>query len=257
MDDRPYCYDTWDRRSGSGPFHWGFVLRLIVGPVLAMVGVLSGCAGGSGIPMGGNLPPAKRGGIITPVAAEDYRLGPLDTLSIKVFREPELSFDSLPVSLSGKISYPLLGELPVAGLSTADLARQLTTLLNARYLRGPSVSVSLERAANFTVTLDGEVRKPGVYQIPGARLSLLQAVALGEGVTENAKLNEVIILRETDGRRYVARFDLDEIRAGRSLDPQIQQSDVVVVGYSQFASLLKLGLAALPGVAGLFIALNQ
>nr|WP_274616014.1 polysaccharide biosynthesis/export family protein [Sphingomonas sp. ACRSK] len=203
------------------------------------------------------MPPAERGGIITPVAAEDYLLGPLDTLSIKVFREPELSFDSLPVSLSGKISYPLLGELSVAGLSTAEIARLLTAQLNARYLRNASVSVSLDRAANFTVTLDGEVRKPGVYQIPGARLSLLQAVSLSEGLTESAKSDEIVVIREIDGKRYIARFDLNEIRAGRAPDPQIQQTDVIVVGYSQFTSLFRLTLAALPGAAGLFIALNQ
>lgn len=232
-------------------------MRLSFTPVLAIVAIVSGCASGSGIPLGGELPPAERGGIVTPVSTQDYRLGPLDTLSIKVFQEPELSFDSLPVSLSGKISYPLLGEMPVAGLSTADVAQLLATRLNARYLRHAAVSVSLDRAANFTVTVDGEVRKPGVYQIPGARLSLLQAVALGEGVTDLAKLDEVIVIRETNGKRYVARFDLRDIRAGQSPDPQIQQSDIIVVGYSQFSSLFKLGLAALPGVAGLFIALNQ
>jgi polysaccharide export outer membrane protein len=232
-------------------------LRFKFAPVLAIASMVSGCASSSGIPMGGELPPAERGGIITPVAAQDYRLGPLDTLSIKVFREPELSFDSLPVSLSGKISYPLLGELPVSGLSTAEVARELAERLNARYLRNASVSVSLDRAANFTVTLDGEVKKPGVYQIPGARLSLLQAVALGEGVTELAKLSEVVVIREANGKRYIARFDLRDIRAGRMSDPQIQQSDIVVVGYSEFSSLFRLGLAALPGLAGLFIALNQ
>ncbi len=237
--------------------HKGKALRLKFAPVLVIAGMLSGCGGKASIPMGGRLPPAERGGIITPVAAQDYRLGPLDTLSIKVFREPELSFESLPISLSGKISYPLLGELPVAGLSTADVARQLTNRLNARYLRNASVSVSLDRAANFTVTLDGEVRKPGVYQIPGARLSLLQAIALGEGLTDNAKSDEIVVIREVEGKRYIARFDLGEIRAGRSPDPQIQQTDVIVVGYSSFGSLLRLTLAALPGIAGLFIALNQ
>ncbi|RYE91796.1 MAG: polysaccharide export protein, partial [Oxalobacteraceae bacterium] len=139
----------------------------------------------------------------------------------------------------------------------AQVAERLTALLNARYLRNASVSVSLDRAANFTVTLDGEVRKPGVYQIPGARLSLLQAIALGEGLTESAKSDEIVVLREVEGKKYIARFDLREIRAGRSPDPQIQQTDVIVVGYSQFSSILKLSLAALPGLAGLFIALNQ
>lgn len=219
--------------------------------------VLSGCSSGSGVPMGGELPPAQLGGITTPVASQDYRLGPLDTITIRVFREPELSFDSLPVSLSGKISYPLLGDLQVAGMSTSDLAQRLTTMLNARYLRGASVSVSLDRAANFTVTVDGEVKHPGVYQIPGARLTLLQAVALGEGVTEDAKLNEILIIREIDGRRYVARFDLRDIRAGQAPDPQIQQSDIVVVGFSQASALLRLAVTALPGAAGLFVALRQ
>lgn len=226
-------------------------------PTLAIAGMLFGCSGGSGLPVGGTLPPAELGGIVAPVATRDYRLGPLDTITIKVFGEPELSFDSLPLSLSGKISYPLLGELQVAGLSTSEVAERLRTLLNARYLRNPSVSVSVDRAANFTVTVDGEVKKPGVYQIPGARLSLLQAVALGEGVTELAKLNEVLVVREIDGKRYVARFDLREIRDAHAADPQIQQSDIIVVGYSQATSLLRLGLAALPGAAGLFVAINR
>jgi polysaccharide biosynthesis/export protein len=232
-------------------------LRLLILPATALAAVLSGCAGGSGLPLGGDLPPAVQGGITSPPSAEDYRLGPLDTLTIRVFREPELSFDSLPVSLSGKISYPLLGELAVAGMTTGEVAGHLSDLLNARYLRGASVSVSLDRAANFTVTVDGEVKKPGVYQIPGARLSLLQAVALGEGVTEVAKLNEVLIIRQQGEQRYAARFDLRDIRAARAPDPQIQQSDIVVVGYSQASSLLRLGVAALPGVAGVFVALNQ
>ncbi|SOB80554.1 polysaccharide export outer membrane protein [Sphingomonas guangdongensis] len=231
-------------------------MRLTFLPILAVLS-LCACGGGSGLEIGGPLPPAERGGIVTPVANQDYRLGPLDTITVRVFREPELSFDSLPVSLSGKISYPLLGELQVSGMSTLEVANRLSTLLNQRYLRNSSVSVSLERAANFTVTVDGEVRKPGVYQIPGARLSLVQAVALGEGVTEFAKLNEVLVIRESGGQRYVARFDLREIRAGRADDPQIQQSDIIVVGFSQASSLLRVAIGALPGVAGLFVALSQ
>lgn len=219
--------------------------------------LLSACAGGSGVPLGGTLPPAATGGVVTPVSTQDYRLGPLDTITIRVFREPELSFESLPVSLSGKISYPLLGELEVAGLSTAEVAQQLSSRLNSRYLRNASVSVSLDRAANFSVTVEGEVKRPGVYQIPGARLSLVQAIALGEGVTELAKLNEVLVVRETEGKRYVARFDLRSIRAAESPDPQIQQSDIIIVGYSQATSLLRLGLQALPGAAGIFVALSQ
>jgi polysaccharide export outer membrane protein len=237
--------------------HKGFVLRLKIIPALAGAVLVAGCGGGSGLPLGGELPVAQAGAAITPATTQDYRLGPLDTVSVNVFREPDLSVERRSVSLSGKLSLPLIGELPVAGKSTEEVAQDITGLLNARYLRNASVSVALERAANFTVTVDGEVKKPGVYQIPGARLSLLQAVALGEGVTELADLDEVLIIRTVDEKRYVARFDLRDIRAARTPDPQIQQADVIVVGFSQAASLFRIGTAALPGVAGLFIALNQ
>jgi polysaccharide export outer membrane protein len=190
-------------------------------------------------------------------AAQDYLIGPLDTIGVSVFNEPNLSVQEAPVSLSGKVSLPLLGELPASGKSSAQLARDITSLLNARYLRNAQVSVAVIRAANFTVTVDGEVKKPGIYQIPGAHLSLLQAVALGEGVTELAKLNEVLIIREVNGQRYAARFDLNAIRAAQMKDPQIQQSDIIVVGYSRAAALLRTFIAALPGAAGIFVALNK
>ena len=225
-------------------------------PLAMAIMLLAGCSTGSSIPIGNTLPPAQLGGIAIPVAANDYQLGPLDTITIRVFNEPELSFSSLPVSLSGDISYPLLGDLSVAGLSTGEVAKRISALLNEQYLRDAKVSVSVDRAANFVVTVDGEVEEPGVYPIPGARLSLVQAVALGKGVTEFAKLDEVLVIREMGGQRHVARFDLREIRAGRMENPQIQQSDIVVVGFSRATSLLRVGLAALPAAAGLFVALR-
>ena len=203
------------------------------------------------------LPPAVQGPRPIPVTLQDYLLGPLDVVAINVFREPDLTVAEAPISLSGKVSMPLLGELPVSGRSTQQVADQIRTSLNARYLRNASVSVSVVRAANFTVTIDGQVNKPGVYQIPGARLSLQQAIALGEGTARFAKLDEVVIIREFEGKRYAARFDLAEIRAARAPDPQIQQSDVIVVGFSRTASLFATVIAVLPIAAGLFVAFNQ
>jgi polysaccharide biosynthesis/export protein len=218
----------------------------------------AGCAGKSTIPMGeANLPAATTGGLTVAASTQDYLIGPLDTIGISVFNEPNLSVSEAPVSLSGKVSLPLLGEVPVAGRSSSQVAEEIRSQLNARYLRNAQVSVAVMRAANFTVTVDGEVKKPGIYQIPGARLTLLQAVALGEGVTEFAKLNEVLIIRQIDGKQYAARFDLRAIRATQMADPQVQQSDVIIVGYSSAASLLKTFITALPGAAGIFVALTN
>ncbi len=225
---------------------------------MAVALVAAGCARESTVPLGeAALPPATQGPRAIPVTLQDYMLGPLDVVSVNVFREPELTQAEAPISLSGKISMPLLGELPVAGKSTEEVARQMEALLNARYLRNADVSVSVVRAANFTVTLDGEVNKPGVYQIPGARLSLQQAIALAEGTSALAKLNEVVIIREFEGRRYAARFNLADIRAAQAPDPQIQQSDIVVVGFSRTAQLFQRAIAVLPAAAGLFLAVNQ
>lgn len=235
----------------------GVRVRLKILSTWALATCVAGCAGGSDVPVGQTeLPPATLTRPV-PVTLNEYLLGPLDTIAVNVFNEPSLSVTEAGVSLSGKVSLPLLGEMPVAGRSTSQVATMITNALNARYLRNARVSVSVERAANFTVTIDGEVKKPGVYQIPTARLTLVQAVALGEGVTDLAKLNEVLVIREIEGKRYVARFDLAEIRAVRMVDPQIQQGDIIVIGFSRASALTRTLIGTLPGVAALFVALRQ
>jgi polysaccharide export outer membrane protein len=235
-----------------------FSLRRIPIATLALTMILGGCSHHSDIPMGeAALPPVTQGPRPIPVTLHDYLLGPLDVIAVNVFREPDLTVAEAPISLSGKVSMPLLGELPVTGRSTQQVADQIRASLNARYLRNASVSVSVVRAANFTVTIDGQVNKPGVYQIPGARLTLLQAIALGEGTAKFAKLDEVVIIREFEGKRYAARFDLAAIREAKAPDPQIQQSDVIVVGFSNAASLFATAVSILPIAAGLFVAINQ
>jgi polysaccharide export outer membrane protein len=185
-----------------------------------------------------------------------YRIGPLDELKITVFREPDLSAEDLPVDVNGSISLPLLGQVQAIGLTAEELSKAITEKLNARYLRDAQVAVSITKPVNFSITVDGEVKKPGVYSIPG-RVTLLQAIALGEGTTEFAKQDEVIVFRLIEGRRYVARFDLEEIRLAHATDPEIQQSDVVVVGFSRASKLTRDLITSLPGLASVFIALRQ
>ena len=227
--------------------------------VAALGATTAGCAGNSNIPVGQTtLPTAVPGeNHISPAALQEYALGPLDVITVNVFREPDLTATEVPISLGGKVTLPLLGEVPVVGQTTQQVADQIRTRLNARYLRDAKVSVSVVRTANYTITIDGEVNKPGVYQIPSANLTLQRAIALGEGPAEFAKLDEVIVIREIDGRRYAARFDLRAIRSAEAPDPRLQQSDIVIVGYSRAASLFRTLIQVLPGAAGIFVALRQ
>lgn len=187
---------------------------------------------------------------------QQYLVGALDKLAITVFNEPELSFKDIPVDPNGFITMPLIGPVLANGRSISEISNEVQDKLNARYIRDAKVTAFVSSFANYSFTIDGEVAKPGVYEIPG-KLTLSQAVALGEGASEFAKLDEVVILRNIDGQTFGARFDLADIYSGAAADPEIRRSDTIVVGFSAARKRFKDILQIAPGVAGIFVALIQ
>jgi polysaccharide export outer membrane protein len=188
--------------------------------------------------------------------SQQYLVGPLDKLSITVFNEPELSFKDIPVDPNGYITMPLIGEIRASGRPVSDVASEIQEKLNLRFIRNARVNAYVSDFANYSFTVDGEVTKPGVYQIPGT-LTLSQAIAFGEGASEFAKLDEVIILRNINGQIFAARFDLADIYSGAAADPEIRKHDTIIVGFSAAKKRLKDVLQVIPGVAGIFVALIQ
>ena len=160
-----------------------------------------------------------------------YLVGPFDKLQIDVFGIAELSQRDVQVDASGRISFPLAGVLEVAGKTPGEIEKQLAELLAARYVRNPQVTVNLKETTSQVVTVEGEVRKPGLYPVIG-RLTLLRAVALAEGTTEFSKLNQVVIFRTVKGQQLAALYSLKAIRVGGGEDPEVYANDVVVVGDS-------------------------
>ncbi|GAA3722690.1 hypothetical protein GCM10022268_33590 [Sphingomonas cynarae] len=162
----------------------------------------------------------------------------------------------MPVDVSGKLSYPLIGEIQAVGLTAQELSRSIADRLNARYLRDARVSVAIADAVNYAVTVEGEVKKPGIYPIRG-RATLTQAVAMGEGLSVDGQPDDIVILRTINGKRYAARFDLQQIRLGALADPELQQADVVIVGFSRSSRFQRQLVTLLPGLAatlGVFLA---
>ncbi|USU03392.1 polysaccharide export protein (plasmid) [Sphingomonadaceae bacterium OTU29LAMAA1] len=220
----------------------------------ALVLLIAGCSGGKRVPLG--APAYQPNPITATTPSDDYLIGPRDTISVKVVGEPDLTLEEQPVSLAGNLSMPLLGQVPAAGRTVEQVAQDITTGLNRRYLRRASVSVAVVKAVNYAFTIEGQIQKPGVYEIPG-RVSLLQAVALGSGFTADAEVEDIIVIRRMNGQQYAARFNIDDIRYARYPDPEIKQSDVVVVGTSQRSRFTRNLISALPGlaaVAGVFLA---
>ena len=183
-----------------------------------------------------------------------YLLRPGDRLGVTVYQEEELNQRELRIDEGGKISLPLIGEIQAAGYSTGQLSRAIETAYGSRFLRNPQANVLLLEARPRTVSVEGEVRDAGVFEIePGQ--TLLSALALAGSPTERAKLDEVLVFRTVDGQRMGARFDVTEVRAGRMGDPQILPGDVVVVGFSRARSLYRDLLQVMPSVLGTFVAL--
>ena len=150
-----------------------------------------------------------------------------DVVSIVVYELPAVSGDET-VDAAGRLSVPLLGDLPAEGRTIAQFSTDLTQLLALKYLQSPHVAVTLKTAAEKTVTVDGAVNDPGVVQItPDA--SLLQAIATAKGPSKYANLKRVVIFRQIKGVRQAAAFDLTTIRAGKDADPPIYANDVIVV----------------------------
>lgn len=220
-------------------------------PILAAL-ALSACASGDRIQaapdVAATVDPATLAGNASYAAETNYRLGAGDKLALAVFQVADLSFAEIFVDAAGNLQLPLLGSVRAAGLTPAELSQDIERRLGERYLRNPQVMISVIAAASQKVTVDGAVKKAGVYEMRG-RTTLMQAIAMAEGPAPVADLDSVAVFRTVDNRRMVAVFDLAAIRGGQAVDPVMQGDDVVVVDTSRLSSVMRDVIEALPGLA--------
>lgn len=168
---------------------------------------------------------------------QGYRIAPLDTLSVKVFKMPDLSGD-YEVDLTGQIALPLIGSLRAVDLTTAELDDRLTAKLSEKYLQNPDISVGVKSSTRRNVTVDGAVSKVGTFSVNGP-MTLIQAVAQAGGPTQDANPRRVAIFRQIGGQRQSAAFDLTAIRRGEAPDPAVYAGDIVIVDGSSIKALQK------------------
>lgn len=190
-------------------------------------------------------PPIAASMLSAPGAPRDYVIGPLDKLSIKVFQVPDLSLQGVPVDASGHIELPLIGTVVAAGQTTDGLSKEIAGLLEAHYLQSPQVSVFVDESASRKITIQGEVKSSGVFQMKG-RLTLLQALAMAGGLADNANVKRIAVIRDVGGVRQVAYCDYVAIRSARAPDPEVVGDDVIIVEGSQSKMAWSAVLKALP-----------
>lgn len=222
-------------------------MRCVAAALFAMA--LAGCAAN---PSTTNLPSGSAAYSVIPAASPslqtdvaEYRIGPLDTLDVSVYGEPDLSAKALQVDAAGRIALPLIGTIDAKGKTPAELSTEVERLLGGRYLRNPQVAVAVAASVSQKVSVEGEVSEPGVYPMTGPT-TLLGVIAMAKGETDLATLREVVVFRTIKGERMGAVFDVASIRRGQAADPVMQGNDLVVVGYSAAKRFWKNVVSAAP-----------
>ncbi|MDH3325367.1 MAG: polysaccharide export protein [Gammaproteobacteria bacterium] len=142
---------------------------------------------------------------------QSYRLAASDKISIRVFNEENLNLETT-LGNTGIISYPLLGDLKLKGLTLNEIESLITKGLKGPYLLDPRVTVTMVEYRSFFI--NGEVTKPGGYPFqPG--LTVRKSIALAGGLSENASKEKLSIIREIDASKTPKKAEFDtEVNAG-------------------------------------------
>lgn len=182
--------------------------------------------GTSGSSPSTSAPAAPRSGGATTVTS-DYKLVSGDKLRIEVYKDPQLS-QQLQVRPDGKITLPLLGDVPAAGRTALELRDQLTDSLK-EYITSPTVTVIVVETMPQVVHVMGEVNSPGAHPIQG-EMTVIQALAAAGGFKDFAKKNKITIQRRAyNGRVQVIRFDYKAAVEGRGQPVFVQSGDTIIV----------------------------
>lgn len=211
---------------------------------MASVLALGACADTPGGPIPYNVALAPPDAPRAVSLEQNYRIAPLDTVTVNVFRQKDLSGD-YEVDLTGRISMPLIGAIEATDLTAAQLDQKITAAYGAKYLVNPDVAVGVKSSTRRSVTVDGSVKNSGSYPVNGP-LTLLQAIALSGGASEDANLRRVAVFRTVSGQRQAAAFDLQAIRRGQAPDPAVYAGDIVVVDGSSVKDTQKRILNNIP-----------
>jgi len=195
----------------------------VIAPIM-LVALLTAC--------GTRYPPAP-----VSAASTDYRyvIGALDTVNIVVWRNPELS-GSFSVRPDGRISTPLVQDIPALGRNPAELAKDLEAAL-AKYIRDPVVTVIVTGFAGSSseqIRIIGEAAKPQAVSYR-QNMTLLDVIILVGGLTDFADGNKAVLVRGSEkGKQYSVRLG-DLVRRGDiSANVVVRPGDVLIIPQSWF-----------------------
>ena len=130
------------------------------------------------------------------------------------------------VDKDGYINFPVIGKIHLGGLTKDAATDTIENILDREYVKDPTVNI---RFLNFKITLIGEVNTPSTVTILTEKVNIMEAISLAGDLTAIGKRENVLIIREKDGKRHLIRVDLNDKNLLNSPDYYLQQNDILYV----------------------------
>jgi len=129
------------------------------------------------------------------------------------------------VGKDGNINFPIIGKIQLHGLTLTEALEKMSDELS-KYVKEPIVNINY---MNFKVTVIGEVNNPGSFNVSKDRINVLEALGNAGDMTAYGRRENVLVIREVDGKRNMARLDLNSSAAFNSPYFFLQQNDLIYV----------------------------
>jgi polysaccharide export outer membrane protein len=167
------------------------------------------------------------------------RLGPEDVITVDVFDQPNYSRAGITVPPSGRVNYPVIGQVMVAGRTIEEIEKDLTERLS-EYIREPKVTVQLVQVHSLKFMVVGDVATPGIYEMT-RRMTVNEALAKAGDATRYGDLKNVNVLRmQPNGQAAPIPVNLNEVRRGKAQDVYLVPGDTIVVPGNKFKTVDKV-----------------
>ncbi|PLK25424.1 polysaccharide export protein [Porphyrobacter sp. TH134] len=214
--------------------------------LLGAAGLLAGCATDRSIGLAPEVQVTKLEELPAPRGEISYVVGLQEKLEIEVVGAESLSGTYL-TDIDGRLAFPLIGVVELEGRTPSEASTLIADRLRGKFLLDPQVRVIPEEFPVPSISIGGQVKKPGSYPAVG-RQTLLRVVNQAEGLTEFAKEDDVLVLRTVDNQRYIGVYNLRAIQRGNYPDPQLFPNDIVMVGDSPERRRIDALLQLLPPI---------
>lgn len=169
---------------------------------------------------------------------EEYRLGPEDVIGIEVFNLPQYSVAQLIIPPDGRVNYKLIGSINVRGRTVESVQKEIAEKLN-EYIIDPKVTVQLLQSHSMKYIVDGDVGKPGIFEMT-RRMTIREAIVNSGGILPTGDRAKVQIARATpNGQSELKLINFKELEKGKGIDEFLAPGDMIFVPGNRFKTFSK------------------